>query len=147
MDFSPVRTWTLQEANAALPDVKRLLTDAREALAAMRLADQHQEDVRIVYGADVATEGNPGHGEWKVHAGRHREAQFRFREAMAAFAERGIEVKDVDMGLIDFYAMRGTELVFLCWKDGESTVSTWHSLQGGFAKRQSVGDILQWRRA
>ncbi len=137
----------MQEANAALPEVRRLLVEARAAVAALRQEQQHLDDLRIVYGPDAGSEGNQGVGEWRVHSQRHREAKTRFHQAMQEFADRGIEVKDVESGLIDFYALRGKELVYLCWKEGEGSVRTWHSLQGGFAARKPVGNLVDWRRA
>jgi hypothetical protein len=50
--------------------------------------------------------------------------------------ESGIEVKDLDMGLIDFPAMRFNEPVYLCWKLGEPEVLYWHGLQEGYAGRK-----------
>lgn len=50
----------------------------------------------------------------------------------------GALVKDIDQGLIDFPALREDREVFLCWKLGESTVSFWHELDGGFAGRRPL---------
>jgi hypothetical protein len=47
----------------------------------------------------------------------------------------GVELKDVDMGLIDFRAIREGREVYLCWKLGEEHVSHWHELETGFAGR------------
>jgi hypothetical protein len=50
--------------------------------------------------------------------------------------ESGIEVKDLDIGLIDFPAMRFNEPVYLCWKLGEPEVMYWHGLHEGYAGRK-----------
>jgi hypothetical protein len=47
-------------------------------------------------------------------------------------------VKDIDRGLVDFYALSGDRLILLCWHLGEAEVSHWHSLEGGFASRQPL---------
>ncbi|HTJ59622.1 MAG TPA: DUF2203 domain-containing protein, partial [Candidatus Saccharimonadales bacterium] len=47
-------------------------------------------------------------------------------------AELGIEVKDIDAGLIDFRTDRGGEEVYLCWRLGEGDrIAWWHTLEGG----------------
>ncbi len=51
-------------------------------------------------------------------------------------AEMGIELKDVEVGLIDFPAKRFDEKVYLCWKLGEPEVLYWHDLQSGFRGRR-----------
>ncbi|MDP4219075.1 MAG: DUF2203 domain-containing protein [Bacteroidota bacterium] len=56
--------------------------------------------------------------------------------------ERGIEIKDLDKGLIDFPALRANgEEVYLCYMLGEETILAWHPLEGGFAGRQPITDL------
>jgi hypothetical protein len=50
----------------------------------------------------------------------------------------GVQVKDLDEGLIDFPALRRGETVLLCWKLGEDDVAYWHTLEGGFAGRRPL---------
>ena len=53
--------------------------------------------------------------------------------------EMGIELKDMDIGLIDFPAKKFDEPVYLCWKLGEREVLYWHDLQSGFKGRRPLG--------
>ena len=55
-----------------------------------------------------------------------------------ALARHGIEVKDPALGLIDFHAQRGAELVYLCYRLGESAITHWHPLDDGFSGRQPL---------
>jgi hypothetical protein len=58
---------------------------------------------------------------------------------LAEVAELGVEVKDLDRGLIDFPALRDGEEVYLCWRLGEGDrVGWWHTLEGGFAARRPL---------
>ena len=50
----------------------------------------------------------------------------------------GVEVKDLEMGLVDFPSKRGEEVVYLCWKLGEPGIQFWHRLEDGFAGRQPL---------
>jgi hypothetical protein len=50
----------------------------------------------------------------------------------------GIEVKDIDMGLVDFRSNMDGREVYLCWKLGEEHISFWHELHTGYASRQPL---------
>ncbi len=52
--------------------------------------------------------------------------------------ELGCEVKDIDMGLIDFRTEMGGKEVYLCWKLGEEHIRWWHELEAGFAARRPL---------
>jgi hypothetical protein len=55
---------------------------------------------------------------------------------------RGIELKDLDKGLIDFPSLRTNgEEVYLCYMLGETTIDHWHSLEGGFAGRKPIEEL------
>jgi hypothetical protein len=62
-------------------------------------------------------------------------------EGVRAIHERGALVKDLKQGLLDFYALSGDRLIFLCWRLGEPEVAHWHTLEGGFATRQPLHRI------
>jgi hypothetical protein len=63
-------------------------------------------------------------------------------EAVAACVEElhalGVQVKDLDEGLVDFPAVREGEEVLLCWRVGEAEVGYWHGLADGFAGRRPI---------
>jgi hypothetical protein len=61
-----------------------------------------------------------------------------FQSALAQLQEVGGALKDLDLGLVDFYGLRGGEVVFLCWKLGEERVRFWHTLDSGYAARQPL---------
>ncbi len=61
---------------------------------------------------------------------------------MTDFNERGIEVKDLDKGLIDFPHRRANgETVYLCYLSGEPAIVAWHGLDDGFRGRQSLSEL------
>ena len=53
-------------------------------------------------------------------------------------ARHGVTVKDPAIGLIDFHAQRGAEVVFLCYKLGEPEVAYWHPLDDGYRGRKPL---------
>ncbi len=50
----------------------------------------------------------------------------------------GCVVKDIDLGLIDFPAVRQDEPIYLCWKLGEPRVDHWHGVDEGFRSRRPL---------
>ncbi len=59
-------------------------------------------------------------------------------EIVRGLEERGILVKDIDQGLVDFPHIRENgEEVYLCWKIGENDIDAWHRLDEGFAGRKA----------
>ena len=56
-------------------------------------------------------------------------------KGVQAIHRRGVLLKDLDGGLVDFYTISGDRLIFLCWKLGEPEVAHWHPLEGGFSSR------------
>jgi hypothetical protein len=74
-----------------------------------------------------------------------RQAKAVFRgldEALSDEIERihalGGEVKDIDLGLVDFPGTRNGEEILLCWKLGEKSIGYWHSVDGGFSSRKPI---------
>lgn len=56
--------------------------------------------------------------------------------------EKGIELKGLEYGLVDFPALRANgDEVFLCWKVDEDHIEFWHSLDGGYKGRKHISDF------
>jgi hypothetical protein len=102
------RLWQVKEAEAELPFVQRILSEIRY----------------------LVKQSN----EMQMHIGLDE----RISQRVTALRNRGIEIKDLATGLVDFYAVRKGELVYLCWKEGESGIHWWHPVTGGFGTRQKL---------
>ena len=50
----------------------------------------------------------------------------------------GCVVKDLDLGLLDFPALRDGRPVYLCWKAGESALTHWHGTDESFVDRKPL---------
>jgi hypothetical protein len=59
-----------------------------------------------------------------------------------ALDDAGCLVKDIDEGIVDWYANRGNRDVLLCWKLGEKQVTYWHDLDSGFAGRRPISEFF-----
>ena len=133
-----LRYFTVDEANALVPDLESALAAARRHMDAMRDARDQLNDLRIVWADAIDDESNPDHAEYESYRRAFVEAEEALRDVMQTIRTWGCEVKDAEAGLVDFYSKRGGEVVFLCWRAGESSVQFWHTLAGGFAARKPI---------
>jgi len=53
-----------------------------------------------------------------------------------------VQVKDLDIGLLDFPCAVDGKLILLCWKMGEKTIEHWHSMEEGFANRKPIDERI-----
>jgi hypothetical protein len=81
---------------------------------------------------------NPDAAEARQLIAERKSMAVRIRTGLEAIHSHGCVVKDLEQGLLDFYALAGDRLVFLCWKLGEPEVAHWHPLDGGFAARRPL---------
>ena len=118
----------------------RELTPALEQLLELRaeLRRSHTRLEVLALALAGASAGNPDAAEARRLTARRAELAARIREGLEAIQTRGPVVKDLDLGLLDFYSLAGDRLMFLCWKLGEAEVTHWHPLDGGFATRQPL---------
>jgi hypothetical protein len=127
------RTFTPSEANSALDQVRPLaerMVDVRARLT--ELEDEQREVVQIVAGNGSSEAVDDARTpEFAKLAGE-------FQRCFDALADLGVEVKDVDTGLLDFPSRREGEAVLLCWQPGEPTVDWWHDPNEGFAGRKRI---------
>lgn len=129
-------TFTVEEANKLLPELRgrmQRLTQAKRDFAEL----QNRIQVLTLAVSGASKENPDTHELARLHDQRRPLEEVIARE-VAAIHCHGCVVKDLDQGLIDFYALAGDRLVFLCWKLGEREVSHWHPLDGGFEQRQSL---------
>lgn len=66
----------------------------------------------------------------------------RVKDAIAEIEAIGAQVKDLDIGLVDFPCRVDGRTVLLCWKMGESRITHWHGTSEGFAGRKPINDRI-----
>ena len=129
------RLFTLEEANAAVAELRPVVAEMVEHGRALAVAQRRQRALvtRIA--------GNGGDMQpsdlQELAATIQQEA-----DAVAACAERidaaGAQIKSLEEGLLDFPSLRGDEVVLLCWKLGEDDIRHWHGVDEGFAGRKPL---------
>ncbi len=61
---------------------------------------------------------------------------------VSALNDAGCLIKDIDEGIVDWYASRGDRDVLLCWKLGEKEVGFWHDPETGFGERRPISELF-----
>ena len=127
------RTFTPAEANSALSEVRPLA----ERMVAVRarlqeLQGEQREVVQIIAG------NGSGYAVSEARSDEFAAAAAELETCLEALTELGVQVKDIDAGLLDFPAVREGEDVLLCWRLGEDSVEWWHGLEEGFAGRRPI---------
>ena len=134
-----LKLYTAEQASALIPyleaKMKRIRSTKRELDATARRLDVLRLISDITAGADP---GNPDAKSRERTQARAHHLTHEIEEELESIQARGCVVKDLDEGLVDFYALRGDRLVFLCWKSGEEVVAHWHPLDRGFASRRPL---------
>jgi hypothetical protein len=124
------RIYTIDEANALIPQVRAVLLQL--AVEQRRLDASHAEMHR-----QLEANGDPGSA---AAAGRQEAEVADIREGMRTLllhlSEMGVELRDLEMGLIDFPGERDGAAVWLCWRLADASVAFWHPTDEGYASRR-----------
>jgi hypothetical protein len=131
----PKRLFTPREANSALAQVR----PAAERLVALRarmreLAETQSENILAIGGNGVGYAAT----DLKAAQGGLEELADQAAAAVRELVALGVVVKDLDLGLLDFPAVRDGEEVELCWRVGEDAVEFWHPLEAGYRGRKPI---------
>ena len=128
MDPAFQRLFTVEEANALLPTLRRILDKVALHRDALRERAPRMEPILR---AAVENGGGKAGSEYGVEA-------YKLYLAIERIGELGVVLKDLDMGLLDFPHEREGRIVFLCWHPPEESVEYWHDLDAGYAGRQPL---------
>jgi hypothetical protein len=131
------RIFTLDEANRALPLVRRIVQDVMTEHRAWRESLARFELVSAGVGVERGSVAEADALQREVAA--HAKAIELY---LAELEDIGCHFKGFDAGLVDFYSLRDDQLVFLCWREGEDRITHWHELDTGFAGRRPVDSHL-----
>lgn len=136
-----MRTFTLDEAQWLLPTLSDLLKRAMDAKHTIETGNAELAAVshRIFLSGGLFPD--------LPHLARQRalrdSAAQQAQDALAEIQAIGVQVKDLDMGLLDFPCEVGEETVLLCWKYGEAEITHYHGFEEGFAGRKPITDAIR----
>jgi hypothetical protein len=140
------RTFTLDEAQDLLPILEGLL---RTSIEGKKLIESVDGELQAIMQRVFL---NGGMTLNVVHLARRKaereKAIQRVKDAMGEIDAMGVQVKDLDIGLLDFPCEADGEIILLCWKLGENAIAHWHGVSEGFAGRKPIdAKIAKAKRA
>jgi len=132
------RYYAIDEANAALPDVERILValrDQRQDLIALR--------DRVVAAAPAEDETPDPEAAEQIRLLRLSMQGLidQMQAGVARLVEMDVTLRDIKSGLIDFPALVSGRPIWLCWRLGEQDVAHWHPHDEGFDSRRPLSEL------
>ena len=124
-----MKTFTLEEANALLPTVRKKLERIQKLYATL---GGYRESAKL---AAIASEFGGGMADGPAYV----RALYEVGKLTTDLHDLGVQLKDYSRGLIDFPSVREDRVVLLCWQIGEGDeIEWWHELEAGFTGRQRL---------
>jgi hypothetical protein len=134
------KTFTLDEAQTLVPVLSALL---KRAIDGKQLVEQTEKDFqdlnhRILLSGGLFVDV-PAMARRKAERDK---AVNDIKDALAEIESIGVQVKDLDIGLLDFPCVVDDQIILLCWKLGEDKIRYWHGLEEGFRGRKPIDERI-----
>ncbi len=140
-----MKTFTLDEAQSLLPVLEALL---KRAIDGKRAAEEVETDLSELSRRIFLSGGMRVNLPEVAHQRAEMESHLqRVQETISEIDAIGVQVKDLDTGLLDFPFRLDEDIVLLCWRMGESAIEHWHTVESGFQGRQPVDERFRRRSA
>jgi hypothetical protein len=131
----PPKIFTLEEANQLIPQLRLLLMALIEKRDKIHFRQKEVNAIRKM----ANNNGNNLKALGLVRKEQElKELVNEFNDDVQKIHDLGCELKDINLGLVDFRSKREGRIVYLCWKLDEDEVLFWHDLDAGFAGRQPL---------
>ncbi|MCI0433631.1 MAG: DUF2203 domain-containing protein [Gemmatimonadetes bacterium] len=135
------KAFTVEEANALIPELERIFTELNTHLTIVRSAGDQIKILDVLWGDALHEPSNPDHSEYASHDASIR-AAFQSIELLVRDEINGRGIRfpagGLEDGLVDFPTTYSGRWVYLCWRLGERRISAWHETDGGFAGRRPL---------
>src|ERR1700747_2149371 len=134
------RTFTLDEAQSLLSVLESLLRTANNARRGVDEVDPEQQPLqhRVFLNGGMFLDIVP----LARRKAERAKAEQRAKDALAEIDSIGVQVKDLNIGLLDFPCEVEGQIILLCWKLGEKAITHWHGTGEGFAGRKPIDERI-----
>ncbi len=136
-EMNQLKVFTVEEANRLLPRIVSLIEELRQKRQGILQLEVEIDALELVTVKD-ASGFSPALNRRVEEYNRLVTA---FYSLVDSIHETGCFLKDVEMGLVDFYSLQNGRVIYLCWKMGEPRVSFWHEVGRGFSSRQPISPV------
>lgn len=134
------RTFTLDQAHMLLPVLESLL---KRAIAGKKVIEEVDSELQATAHRVFLNGGTLVNVVHLARRKAERESAIQqIKDAVAEIDATGVQVKDLDVGLLDFPCKVEDEILLLCWKLGEPKIGFYHSTTEGFAGRKPIDERI-----
>ena len=142
--MAKMKTFTLDEAHTLLPVLRSLLKRCMNGKTLIEQVDKELQDLghRILLSGGLLVDVE---SVARRRAQRDKAMQ-EIKDAMAEIDAIGVQVKDLDIGLLDFPCKVDDEIVLLCWRYGEEKIEFWHGMEEGFKGRKPIDERITGKK-
>ncbi|MBI2920084.1 MAG: DUF2203 domain-containing protein [Planctomycetes bacterium] len=130
-----VKLFTRDEAEKTLPLVRVIVRDIVGDYDVFNRKSQELSAITARMAARPTKEDLKVQQELEDEVGALKK---RIAEAALELEELGIELKDCQLGLVDYPSKIGDDIGYLCWKFNEDKIAFWHGLSEGYAGRKPL---------
>jgi hypothetical protein len=135
-----LKTFSLQEAQTLLPVLQSLL---RRAIDGKKLVEEIDGEFHDLANRVFVNGGMSLDVQKFARRKAEREKTVQsVKDAIEEIDAIGVQVKDLDIGLLDFPCEVDGEVILLCWKLGETDITHWHGFEEGFAGRKPIDERI-----
>jgi hypothetical protein len=138
--------YDFDRANARIPELRETLLTLRSLREDLVAARDRIVELNAPAPAGAATAATPRPPDADQETQRQRMRMQGLVDQMQAAVLQidgwGIQLRDVETGLVDFPALVSGRPVWLCWRLGEDVVSWWHEQSEGFDARRRIEDLV-----
>lgn len=131
--MNELKIFTVSEASQLLPVLTNLISELHKKRALATQTEVQIDSLELIAGSDEASKK-----EFEHLLDSYRRMVSEFYAVVDQIHELGCFLKDVDLGLIDFYGLVSGQVVYLCWKLGEPEIGYWHETGQGYSSRQPL---------
>ncbi len=126
------RYFTREQAEKLLPQIEEHFLEVQKLLEALHLllsVELEFDDEFLIHAKNIR------------YTKEYHKLYLAIYSHLDAIISFGCHVKDIEQGLVDFYAKNQDKDIFLCWKLGEKKIQHWHELNTGFSERRGIEEL------
>ncbi len=132
------KIFTVRQANDCIPKLEENFKSLDDIRHRMKKLKGKMDVLEMLWGEEIHADSNPDHREFAHYIEDMDGLKVQYEGVGKKLAELEVVLKSVEQGLIDFYGVVDSRLVFLCWKRGEASIEHFHHLEEGFGGRQPI---------
>lgn len=133
-EMNQLKVFSVEEANQLLPKITGLLTELQAKQREISTKEVEIDAAELLYPSEEEEPSPVVAREIEFY----NESINRFYSILDEIQKMGCFLKDMELGLVDFYTLYQGRVVYLCWKLGEPAVGFWHEVGRSYAYRQPL---------